>query len=158
MKAQEFTNAVLVLVSAGLFAIAPASSLRAQTGAKTASPSTSMSEVKHDVADTAQAIKNYTVKQKDEAVKKAREALDDLDARIDRMQTRLDKKWNQMSQGAREKALATERGLRKERTEAAEWYGGLKHSSAKAWGDVKSGFVKSYEALADAVHKAEREY
>jgi len=30
-----------------------------------------MSEVKHDVAETAQAIKNYTVEQKDEAVKNA---------------------------------------------------------------------------------------
>jgi len=158
MRAQKFTNAVLVLVSAGVFAITPASSLRAQTGAKTAPQSTSMSEVKHDVAETAQAIKNYTVEQKDEAVKKAREALDELDARIDKLQARLDEKWNQMSQAAREKAQATERGLRKERTEAAEWYGGLRHSSAKAWGNVKSGFVKSYEALADAIHKAEREY
>jgi hypothetical protein len=158
MKAQRFTNAVLVLVSAGVFAIAPASSLRAQTGTKSAPRSTSMSEVKHNVAETAQAIKNYTIKQKDEAVKKAREALGDLDARIDRLQARLEKKWNQMSQAAREKAQATERGLRKERTEAAEWYGGLKHSSATAWGDVKNGFVKSYQALADAVHKAEREY
>jgi small-conductance mechanosensitive channel len=158
MRAQKFTNAVLVLVSAGVVAIAPASSLRAQTGAKTAPQSTAVSEVKHDAAETARAIKNYTVEQKDEAVKKAREALDDMDARIDRLQARLDKKWTQMTQAAREKAQATERGLRKERTQAAEWYGGLKHSSANAWGDVKSGFVKSYEALADAIHKAEREY
>jgi predicted phage tail protein len=117
-----------------------------------------VSEVKHDVAETARAIKAYTLKQKDVAVKKAREALDDLDARIDRLQARLDEQWTQMNQAAREKAQATERGLRKERNKAAEWYGGLKHSSAKAWEDVKSGFVKSYDALADAVHKAEREY
>jgi HK97 family phage major capsid protein len=117
-----------------------------------------MSEVKHNVAETAQSIKNYTIKQKDEAVKKAREALDDLDARIDRLQARLDEKWTQMNQAAREQAQATERGLRRDRNEAAEWYGGLKHSSAKAWEDVKSGFVRSYEALADGVHKAEREY
>lgn len=158
MRAHQFTKAALVLVSAGVFAITPAASLRAQTGAKTAPQSTSTSEVKHDAAETARAIKNYTVEQKDEAVKKAKEALDDLDARIDRLQARLDKKWTQMTQAAREKAQATERGLRKERTEAAEWFGGLKHSAAKAWEDVKSGFVKSYEALADAVHKAEKEY
>jgi len=157
MKAQTLINVVLVLASAGLFAIAPASSLRAQIGAKTAPQSTSASEVKHDVGETVRAIKNYTAEQKDEAVKKAREALDDLDARIDRVQARLDKEWSQMSQAARDKAKATQGVLRKERTEVAEWYGGLKHSSAKAWGDVKSGFVKSYQALADAVHKAERE-
>ncbi|HYR03097.1 MAG TPA: hypothetical protein VES58_07110 [Syntrophobacteria bacterium] len=157
MRAHKFTSAVLAVVSAGLVALAPASSVGAQTGAKGETQSTSMSEIKHNAAETARAIKNYTVEQKDEAVKKAKEALDRLDARIDRVQARLDEKWSQMTQAAREKAEATEQGLRKERTEAAEWYGGLKQSSAKAWEDVKSGFVRSYEALADAVHKAEKQ-
>jgi hypothetical protein len=143
---------------AGVLALMSASASRAQTGAPTAPQKTTASEIKQDVAETAQAIKNYTAEQKDEAVKKAREALDGLDARIDGMEAQLEKKWNRMSQAAHQKATATMKALRKERTEAAEWYGGLKHSSAAAWEEVKGGFLKSYQALRDAVGNAEKQW
>src|SRR5882762_7446781 len=46
--------------------------------------------------------------------------------------------------------------LRRERNEAAEWYGGLKHSSAESWEQVKTGFVKSYEVLKESFAKARK--
>ncbi len=158
MRAKRLRNVIPVFVLAGALAIVSDPASRAQTGAQTAPEQTTTSKVKQDVAEAVQAIKNYSVEQRDEAVKKAREAVDDLDARIDRVQTRLNNKWNKMSQAAHQKATSAVKALRKERTEVAEWYGGLKHSSAAAWEEVKGGFLTSYQALRDGVTKAEKEF
>jgi len=158
MRAERLRSAIWPVVLAGVLALMSDPASQAQTGAPTALPKTTASEIKQDMVQTVQAIKNYTAEQKDQAVKKAREALDGLDARIDRMEIQLEKKWNRMSQAAHQKATATMKALRKERTQAAEWYGGLKHSSAAAWEEVKGGFLKSYEALQDAVGKAEKQW
>jgi hypothetical protein len=158
MKTYRFTAAVVAFASAALLATMPAS-LAAQTATtKTTAPETTMKDVRRQMEGTVRAIKNYSADQRDEAVKKAQELLNDLDGRIDRMQAQLEKEWTQMSESAREKKAATLRALRKQRTDVAEWYGGLKHSSAAAWEDVKGGFVKSYEALRDAVDKAKNQF
>jgi hypothetical protein len=63
-----------------------------------------------------------------------------------------------MDQAARKKTRATLNALRRQRNEAAEWYGGLKHSSAEAWEQVKAGFVQSYEVLKESFTKAGKEF
>ena len=110
------------------------------------------------MAAAAEAIKNYSVDQRDEAVKRAKEILDDLDARIARLDSRLNDRWERMDQTARKKMSAALAALRKQRNDAAEWYGGLKHSSANAWEDVKKGFLRSYHNLRDSFDKARQEY
>jgi len=119
---------------------------------------TTAKDVSKKVEDTGKAIKSYSLAQRDEALKKARAALDDLDARISRLERKLDNDWDKMDQDARKKARATLRALRKERNEAGEWFGGLKHSSAEAWEQVKAGFVKSYEDLKKSFSKARKEF
>jgi hypothetical protein len=37
-------------------------------------------------------------------------------------------------------------------------YGGMKHSSAKAWEQVKKGFLDSYESLSKAFDKAVKSF
>jgi len=108
--------------------------------------------------ETGKAIKDYTVAQRDEAIKNAKAALDDVDRRINRMERKLDSEWERMDQGARKRARATLGALRRERNDAAEWYGGLKHSSAESWEQVKAGFVKSYEVLKGSFAKARKEF
>jgi hypothetical protein len=107
---------------------------------------------------TGRAIKDYTVAERDQAVKQAKAALDDLDRRIGRMEKKLENDWERMDQAARKKARATLNELRRERNEAAEWYGGLKHSSAESWEQVKAGFVKSYDTLKESFAKARKEF
>jgi hypothetical protein len=63
-----------------------------------------------------------------------------------------------MDQAARTKARESLTALQKQRTVAAEWYGGLKYSSRNAWEDVKSGFAKSYHEVSDAFDKATRKF
>jgi hypothetical protein len=149
MKTQELRKAGLFFITAVFFAVGSVS-LAAQTSAD----KTTKKEVKEKVAEAAEAIKKYSVDQRDEAVQKAKVVLDDLDARIDRMESRLNKKWGQMDQSARNKAINTLTALRKQRNELAEWYGGLKHSSSNAWEDVKKGFLNSYRDLREAFDKA----
>ena len=113
-------------------------------------------EVSKKAGETGRAIKDYTVAQRDEALKQAKAGLDDVDSRIRRMERKLDNEWDKMDQGARKKSRAALNALRRERGELAEWYGGLKHSSADSWEQVKAGFVKSYEALRESFAKARK--
>ena len=153
MQTKKLRKANLVFITAVFLAMASIS-----FAAQTSTDQTTTKEVKQKVAEAAEAIKNYSVVQRDEALKKAKAVLDDLDARIDRMQSRLNEKWDQMDQVAREKATASLTALRTQRNEIAEWYGGLKHSSSKAWEDVKEGFLKSYRAMREAFDKAQSEF
>ncbi len=104
-------------------------------------------EVKTKVAQAVDAIERYSLVQRDEAVKNAKTALDDLDARIARMESEAGAKWDQMDQTARRNMEASLTALRKQRNQVAEWYGGMQHSSDKAWEDVKKGFLNSYHEL-----------
>lgn len=115
-------------------------------------------EVRRDAADAADSIENYSAAQRDEAARNAKAGLDDLDARIHGLEARIDRNWDTMDHASRERARDTLAELRKQRIEAAEWYGGLKHSTVKAWGHVKEGFAKSYKSLKESWRKAEREY
>jgi len=111
-------------------------------------------DISKKAGDTASAIGKYTIQQRDEALKSAKAALDEADARMRSLERKLEREWDQMDQAARKKARAAMSELRKERDEAAEWYGGLKHSSAESWEDVKTGFVTSYERLKASVARA----
>ena len=73
MKTQELGKASLVFITAVFFAMGSVS-----LAAQTSTHETGTKDVKEKVTDAAQAIKKYSVDQRDEAVKKARAALDDL--------------------------------------------------------------------------------
>lgn len=139
------------LAFGALLAVSPLSSAAEASGSKATAK-----DIAREADETGQAIKNYTVAQRDEAVKKAKAALDDLDGRVGRMERKLDGEWDRMDQAARRKARATLNALRRERNEVAEWYGGLKHGSAESWEQVKAGFLKSYQALKESFAKARK--
>jgi hypothetical protein len=122
--------------------------------AEPASAKLTAKDISRKADETARAVGKYTVQERDEAVKSAKTALDDLDARLHALDRKIDREWDQMDQAARRKARASQDALRKERGEVAEWYGGLKHSSAESWDEVKTGFVSSYEKLKSSFAKA----
>ena len=151
MKTRTFAFSVRALALGTLLAASPLSFAAEPPGGKSTAK-----DIAKKADETGQAIKNYTVAQRDEAIKNAKAALDDADRRIDRMERKLDGEWERMDQGARKRGRATLDALRRERNEAAEWYGGLKHSSAESWEQVKTGFVKSYEVLKESFAKARK--
>jgi len=115
--------------------------------AETSSDKTSIDEVKQEAQD-----------QRDEAIHKTKAALDNLDKHIDALEARVDESWDKMNKAAREKARASLKALRKQRTQVAEWYGGLKNSADDAWGHMEKGFSDAYKSLNDAWKKSEKEF
>jgi len=166
MKLQRTGQAAIVVVLIIVFGIVSGCSDQTSTDTKTTKTDeiaskrekTTAKEVKQEAQDLLQALKGYTADQRDEAIQKTKTALDDLDNRIDALQTRIDNNWDQMNKAAREKARADLKALRKQQTNAAEWYGSLKSSSAGAWEQTKKGFSDAYKDLADAGEKAEKEF
>jgi hypothetical protein len=127
-----------------------------------ASPSssgkTTTTEMKQEVVEVGQVIKDYSVQERDKATEKVKSALNDMDARIDRLETRMDENWHRMDQASRQKVGEALKELRRRRNQVAEWYGGLKYSSSKSWDRMKKGFSDSYDALRGAWEKAEKEW
>ena len=151
MKVRAILFLFRALALGALLAGSPLSFAAESTG-------TTAKDVARKAGETGRAIKDYTVAQRDEAIKNAKAALDDLDSRIGRLERKLDSEWERMDQAARKKSRATLNELRRERNEFGEWYGGLKHSSAESWEQVKAGFVKSYEVLKESFAKARKQF
>ncbi|MCJ7764582.1 MAG: hypothetical protein MUP09_01405 [Thiovulaceae bacterium] len=124
----------------------------------TSSDKTTVEEVKKETQDLLKTLSAYTVDQKDEAIDKTKAALDSLDKRIDALEKDVDKSWDKMDKATREKARASLKELRKQRTQAAEQYGSLKNSTGDAWEHVKKGFSDSYQDLTNAWEKSEKEF
>ena len=125
--------------------------------AETSTDKTTMEEVKQEMQDAIQALKEYNIDQRDEAVKDTKAALNRLDNRIEALETRIDNNWDTMNEAVREKTRTTLKSLRKQRTQMAEWYGGLKSSSTAAWEEIKKGFSDAYTSLYNSWEKAEKE-
>ena len=117
---------------------------------------TTATEVKKEAVETYDALKNYTVEQRDEAMAVAEEKLNKLDSRIEKLKGTLDQGWQDMSEASREKTRQTLDMLQEQRKKVAEWYGGIQHSSSEAWEDVKKGFADSYDRLEKAFYDAKK--
>jgi predicted phage tail protein len=128
------------------------------TSQSSAGQKTTAKAVKSEITDAAETIKDYSIVQRDQAVQDIKSILEDLDARIDKLENRIDDNWDQMSEAMRRETRDSLRMLRQQRNEVAEWYGGLQHSSADAWDDLKKGFSDAYTALTDAWKQAEKQF
>ena len=114
------------------------------------SDSVTRGEVQKEVKEAMDAIKNYTYEKRDDALQRAKKALGELDAELARREEKLSQNWSEMSELARQQARETSAELRQRRQELAEWYGGMKHGSQRAWDEIKSGFTDAYAELKKA--------
>ena len=104
------------------------------------------------------AVRAYSVERRTEAVAAARRATDELDSQMERLQTQMSDGWSRMSAATRERSQREMTELRARRNTLAEWVGGMKHGSADAWTEVKTGFGKSYDELESALRRARDEF
>ena len=118
---------------------------------------TTAADIKRETGELLQALKEYSVEQRDKAVEHASDALENLDGRIETLEARMLEQWDEMDQATRAKTQASLQALRQQRTRVAEWYGGMKSSSVSAWADIKLGFSSAYEKLHEAWEGSERE-
>jgi hypothetical protein len=140
-------TAVASLIAISFFSVMPAFSADRPSGERVSK------EVGQEVKEAVEAIKEYSVEQKDEAVKKGKAVLDNLDGRIEQIESKIKKEWDQMGESARKTAKTSLEGIKKQREKVAEWYGSLKESSAGAWENTKRGFLESYQTVHDSFDK-----
>jgi predicted transcriptional regulator len=114
----------------------------------------SLEKVKQETSELLDALKNYGVEQRGEALETIKATMEKLDRRIDDLEAEIDGNWDEMKDGVRKESRESLRALRKQRNRVAEWYGGLKNSSADAWNDIKNGFSNSYRELQKAWEKS----
>ena len=153
MNADILKITALTLFLALLLAGAPMSFAADSPAGKTTGK-----DVSQKMDETAHAIKNYSVEQRDEALKNAKSVLADADARIEHFESETSRNWDKMNASARKHARETMKTLRRQRQDLSQGYGELKRSSANAWDEVKGGFAKSYDALHDSISKAAKEF
>lgn len=155
MKTHAFLS-IMMTATLGMTPLAHAAQHEATE--KAGDQPTTAKRVQQEVADAAEAIKNYTADKRDEAAKQAKAALDALDARISALETEIAKNWDKMDKAARERTRSSLKALHEQRVRVAEWYGGLKNSTAEAWEHTKKGFSDAYKSLRTSWEKAEREF
>ncbi len=120
--------------------------------------SATVDEVKRESAEALEAMKRYSFEKRDQVTQEVKATLTRLDTRIDELENRLERKSAEMTEEVRARSKTQLRALRRQRTELAEWYGGIKHSSSETWDDVKDGLAGAYEAAAESLTKAWRDF
>ena len=119
---------------------------------------TETQKLKKEWSEAMQALKSYSVEQRDQARDVAKQKLAAMDERIERLEGQIDEKWDEWSEEARQRHKAVLQTLRGQRTELQKWYDSMKHSSVDAWGKVKQGFINAYGALSTSLGKAQSEF
>lgn len=104
-------------------------------------------EVKAEISQAMDAVRAYTVQQRDEALVTAHEGLVKLDAEIERREKALRENWAELDEATREEYGATVSTLRAARNELGERVGALQTGSADAWVELKQGFSNAYDAF-----------
>jgi hypothetical protein len=132
----------------------PVASAQEATPERTDTEEQQRQEMRKEVDEAVGAIRSYSIERRKEAVAQARQAMEEADRRTAQFEARVRERWNHMDTATRQRSLDTMADLRQRRNELGEWSGGMKHSSKEAWGDVKSGFVRSYHDFIDALEQA----
>jgi len=111
-------------------------------------------DVGQKAAETGEAIRDYSVEKKDEAVAHAKRLAADLDARIKELEAQTSKQTGE----AKAKAQAQLKDLRAKRAEASRKLADLSRASKASWDRAKEGFANAYRDLATAYDQAAAEF
>jgi hypothetical protein len=133
-----------IVVTIGLLATAP-SPVPAQTTSK---------DVSQKASETVQAIKDYTVEKKDEAVAHAKKVTADLEAKIKDLEAQASKQTGEI----KAKSQAQIKDLKAKRTKASQKVTELSRATKASWDRAKEGFADAYRDLASAYDKAAAEF
>ena len=137
-----------IVVTIGLLAAAAP-----HATAQTTPPKTTAGDVGQKASETGQAIRDYTVEKKDEAVAHAKQATADLEAKIKDLEAQAAKQTGELK--ARSQAQIKE--LKAKRAKAAQKAGELGRATKASLEKAKEGFADAYRDLASAYDKAAAE-
>jgi hypothetical protein len=115
---------------------------------------TTSQDVSQKASDTGQAIKDYTVEKKDEAVAHAKKITADLEAKIKDLEAQASKQTGEI----KAKSQAQIKILKAKRTKAAQKVTELSRATKASWDKAKEGFADAYRDLAAAYDRAVAEF
>jgi len=115
---------------------------------------TTSKDVSQKASETGQAIKDYTVEKKDEAVAHAKKVTADLEAKIKELEAQASKQTGEI----KAKSQAQIKELRAKRTKASQKVTELSRATKASWEKAKEGFADAYRDLASAYDKAAAEF
>jgi len=115
---------------------------------------TTTKDVSDKASDTADAIRDYTIDKKDEAVAQARKLASDLDGKIRDLEAQVSRQTGD----AKAKSQEQIRDLKAKRAEAGRKINELTRASKASWERAKEGFAKAYRDLAESYDKAAAEF
>ena len=115
---------------------------------------TASKDVSQKASETGQAIKDYTVEKKDEAVAHAKKITADLEARIKELEAQASKQTGEI----KAKSQAQIKDLKAKRTKASQKVTELSRATKASWEKAKEGFADAYRDLASAYDRAAAEF
>ena len=115
---------------------------------------TTSKEVSQKASETGQAIKDYTVEKKDEAVAHAKKVTADLEAKIKELEAQASKQTGEI----KAKSQAQIKDLKAKRTKASQKVTELSRATKASWEKAKEGFADAYRDLASAYDRAAAEF
>jgi len=119
-----------------------------------AAAQTSARDVGQKAGETGEAIRDYTIEKKDEAVAEARKITADLDAKIKELKAAAARQTGE----AKTRALAQIKDLEAKRATASKKASDLGRATKASWERAKDGFADAYRDLATAYDKAAAEF
>jgi hypothetical protein len=134
--------ALLAALAVGLSGTLPAA---AQTSAK---------DVGQKASETGEAIRDYTIEKKDEAVAQAKKITADLDAKIKELKAEVARQTGE----AKIRAQGRIKDLEAKRVKASRKANDLGRATKASWYRAKEGFADAYRDLATAYDKAAAEF
>jgi hypothetical protein len=111
---------------------------------------TTSKDVSQKASETGQAIKDYTVEKKDEAVAHAKKITADLEAKIKELEAQASKQTGEI----KAKSQARIKELKAKRTKASQKVTELNRATKASWDKAKEGFADAYRDLAAAYDRA----
>jgi hypothetical protein len=132
-----------IIVTIGLLATAPLAP--AQTTSK---------DVGQKASETGQAIRDYTVERKDEAVAHAKKITADLEAKIKDLEAQAARQTGEVKARSQEQL----KELKAKRAKASRKASELGRATKASWDKAKEGFADAYRDLASAYDRAAAEW
>lgn len=124
------------------------------SGTLPAAAQTSAKDVGQKAGETGEAIRDYTIEKKDEAVAQAKKITADLDAKIRELKAEAARQTGE----AKTKAQARIKDLEAKRVKASRKANDLGRATKASWDRAKEGFADAYRDLATAYDKAAAEF
>ena len=115
---------------------------------------TTATDVGQKMAEAGEAIKDYTIDKKAEAVTHAKKLGRDIDAKIKELEARASKQSGE----TKAKAEPMIKDLKAKRAKVSAKLNDLSKATKASWDETKKGFADAYRDLAVSYHKAVAEF